>query len=159
MRADKANTKMLETLGEVKGAAVRLLARREHSRMELEQKIGARVAPELLAQALDALEAGGYLSDARFAAAYLRNKAAQGFGPMRIRGDMGRKGIGAELWQQSLEAEGIDWFEQARDLARRRFGAVTQEDRKHYAKCMRYLLGRGYNLDQARYALQQTDDE
>jgi regulatory protein len=78
---------------------------------------------------------------------------------MRIRGDMGRKGIGAELWQQSLEEEGIDWFEQARDLARRRFGAVTQADRKHYAKCMRYLLGRGYNLDQARHALQQADDE
>nr|WP_067288388.1 regulatory protein RecX [Marinobacterium profundum] len=150
---------MLETLGEVKGAAVRLLARREHSRMELEQKIGPRVEPELLAQALDALEADGYLSDARFAAVYLRSKAALGFGPMRIRGDMGRKGIGAELWQQSLEEQGIDWFEQARDLAQRRFGTVTQEDRKHYAKCMRYLLGRGYNLDQARYALQQADDE
>ncbi len=150
---------ILETLVEVKAAAVRLLARREHSRAELEQKIGGRTEPVLLAQALDALEADGYLSDARFAAVYLRSKAAQGFGPMRIRSEMGRKGIDAALWHQSLEAEPVDWFAQARDLARRRFGVVPREDRKLYAKCMRYLITRGYSIDQARYALLPGDDD
>jgi regulatory protein len=150
---------MLETLGEIKSAAVGLLARREHSRAELEHKLGGRAQPDLLAAALDALEADGYLSDERFAAVYLRSKAAQGFGPMRIRADLQRKGIGAQLWQQSLEAEPVDWFEQARDLAARRFGAVAREDRQLYAKRMRYLLGRGFTLDQARYALQAGDDD
>jgi regulatory protein len=150
---------MLETLADVKAAAVRLLARREHSRAELVQKIGGRTEPGLLVQALDALEADGYLSDARFAAVYLRSKAAQGFGPMRIRSEMARKGIDAALWQQSLEEEPVDWFEQARDLARRRFGVVPRDDRKLYAKCMRYLMTRGYNMDQARYALESGGDE
>lgn len=150
---------MLETLGEIKAAAVRLLARREHSRAELELKIGSKCAEQgVLAEALDALEADGYLSDARFAAVYLRSKAAQGFGPLRIRAEMRRKGIDAALWQQSLDEEPVDWFEQARALAQRRFGQVSQQDRKHYAKCMRYLLNRGYNLEQARYALEDADD-
>ncbi len=150
---------MLETLGEIRSAAVRLLARREHSRTELQQKLAARADERLLAEALDSLQTDGYQSDARFAAIYIRSKAARGFGPLRIRADLGRKGIDARLWQLSLEAEPVDWFEQARVLARRRFGPVAREDRPVYARCMRYLLGRGYDMDQARYALDETAAE
>ncbi len=149
---------MLETLGEIRNAAIRLLARREHSRQELRQKLGARCEEGLLEQALDALEADGYLSDARFAASYLRSKAGQGFGPMRIRAELGRKGIGNDLWQQALDEEPMDWFGQARDLARRRFAPVARDDRQTWAKRMRYLTGRGYSPDQARYALQADED-
>lgn len=149
---------MLESTADVKAAAIRLLARREHSRQELRQKLGSRCDDALLAAALDALETDGYLSDARFAASYLRSKAAQGFGPMRIRADLGRKGIASELWQRALDEEPVDWFEQARELARRRFAPVERDDRQTWAKRMRYLTGRGYTPDQARYAL-EADEE
>ncbi|MFC6669903.1 regulatory protein RecX [Marinobacterium aestuariivivens] len=150
---------MYETETEIKAAAIRLLARREHSRRELEQKLAARCDSALLQEALDRLQHEGYLSDARFTASYLRSKAAQGFGPMRIRSDLGRKGIGQELWQQALDEEPVDWFEQARDLARRRFPPVARDDRQTWAKRMRYLTARGYSPDQARYALEQDDAE
>ncbi|NVK40909.1 MAG: regulatory protein RecX [Oceanospirillaceae bacterium] len=153
---------MLETASEIRNAAIRLLTRREHSRLELRQKLAARCDDaqlELeLELELDRLESDGYLSDARFAACYVRSKASQGFGPMRIRADLGRKGIASELWQQALDEEPVDWFEQARDLARRRFPPVARDDRQAWAKRMRYLTGRGYTPDQARYAL-EADDE
>jgi regulatory protein len=62
-----------------KRTAVELLARREHSRLELERKLATRGFPEaVIAPALDALEHSGLLVAARFTESFIRSRIAKG---------------------------------------------------------------------------------
>jgi regulatory protein len=68
--------------------AVALLARREHSRVELTRKLAAKGFPEdLIGATLDDLECSGTLAAARFAESFIRTRVAKGQGPTRIRAE------------------------------------------------------------------------
>ena len=82
--------------------ALRCLALREHSRAELARKLGSLGDADEVNAELDRLTELGLLSDARFADAYVRAKAAR-FGAARLRLELGRKGVSAELIAASLE--------------------------------------------------------
>ena len=64
--------------------ALRCLAQREHSRAELARKLGSLGEADEVNAELDRLTELGLLSDARFADAYVRAKAAR-FGASRLR--------------------------------------------------------------------------
>jgi hypothetical protein len=72
---------------EAKGAALKILSSRSHSRKELRAKLEERGhAPEAIAAALDRLEAVGLQSDAEFAEVFARSKWRQTkWGPSRIK--------------------------------------------------------------------------
>jgi SOS response regulatory protein OraA/RecX len=72
----------------LKGKALRLLARREHSRAELARKLAAEAERRKRSRSvLDQLEQAGLLSDARFAEALVFSRAAR-FGAARLRHDL-----------------------------------------------------------------------
>ena len=61
----------------LKGRALRLLSRREHSRRELERKLQPyEEEPGKLAQALDELQAKGFISEQRVVESVLHRRAA-----------------------------------------------------------------------------------
>ena len=70
----------------------------------------------------------GLLSDARFAEAYVRAKAAR-FGASRLRFELARRGGTAELIAASLAGDCGDAarLERARDIHRRKFAAAPQD--------------------------------
>lgn len=77
--------------------AASLIARREHSRSELELKLRARgFARDAARQALDFLESEGLVDDRRFAEAYARYRAAR------------RRTEGPALIELALRAKGVD---------------------------------------------------
>ena len=60
----------------LKARALRLLARREYSRAELERKLAVHASePGALAQALDELSALGFINEERVAASLLHRRA------------------------------------------------------------------------------------
>ena len=62
----------------LKSRALRLLARREHSRAELERKLAAHASePGELAQALDELSALGLINEDRVAASLLHRRVSR----------------------------------------------------------------------------------
>ena len=64
--------------GDLRERALRLLARREHSRAELARKLeAAGFAREEIALLLDAFEAKNWLSDQRFAESYVADHRAR----------------------------------------------------------------------------------
>ncbi len=66
--------------------AMNFLVRREHSDVELRQKLRQRSVPEWLLDLLITwLEDQGYLSLERFAYSYAKNRADLGYGPIRVR--------------------------------------------------------------------------
>ena len=115
--------------------ALGLLVRREHSERELTRKLRARgIADEDANAAVEKLKAAGWQDDARFAENLVRSRAAAGFGPLRIRAELGTHGLEREAVTTAMEGFDGDWTEIARDLVKRRFGSPGMQDRAQQRK-------------------------
>lgn len=134
-----------------------LLARREHSRLELERKLDTRgFGQPLIAATLDQLEADGLLSATRFARSFVASRYARGQGPVRIRRDLAERGI--EQAGEWLDADEYDWAALARQTRERRFGTELPSAYREKARQMRFLEYRGFTHEQIRRALEFADD-
>lgn len=145
----------------LKGRALRHLARREHSRAELERKLAphaedgpAGTAAEQVRAALDDLAAHGLLSDERAAESAL-TRAASRFGQRRLRQTLQGKGLAPDLVAATLERAKGGELERATAVWRRRFGTppATPAERARQA---RFLAGRGFDGDVIRRVLRQA---
>ncbi len=124
-----------------------LLARREHARAELARKLRQRdFSADEIDAALDRLAQEGLLSDARFAEAYVRQRAGKGFGPIRIRHELAERGVDAALIDAALVPWAEQWLAIAAAQWEKRFG-VAPEDAKARAKQQRFLQYRGFGFD------------
>jgi regulatory protein len=133
---------------------VALLARREHSRLELERKLRQRGMDGAdLAPVLDELAAANLQSDARFAEHYARGRAERGYGPLRICAELQARGIGSAGVATALAILEADWAGQACLAREKRFGPDRPADLKERARQTRFLLQRGYSQEQIRRAL------
>jgi regulatory protein len=133
--------------------ALGLLVRREHSRVELTRKLTARgVERDDAVAAIDKLEAAGWQDDTRFAELLVRSRAATGYGPVRIRAELGMHSLGREAVAAAMETAEVDWEATARDLVRRRFGEDLTNDRERQRKAADWLLRRGFTGAHVRAA-------
>ena len=144
--------------------AVKLLARRDHSRSELAKKLSPLATLEEINAVLDQLEQTGLLSDARAAAAYVRSRAAR-FGAAKLDYALRAKGISAEVIEASLAQQELGGeLQRARELWRRKFGTKRQagqttDEAKEWARQARFLQSRGFSAEIIRKLLTAPDDE
>jgi regulatory protein len=136
-------------IDELRNAAIGLLARREHSRRELERKLGKRFRDRPLErseldQALDGLAADGLQSDARCAESMIHARIARGQGPLKIRAGLREAGLEGETVQRLLEAEEEEWPRHLQTVVRTRFGEAPPADRRDWGRRARFLAGRGF---------------
>lgn len=138
---------VLDNPAAVRRAAMDLLARREHGRMELSRKLRSRGAPaDLIEPALERLADEGLLSEARYLESFVRMRANAGYGPLRIREELTQRGLPREDVEQALRESGFDWNEQLREVWLRKFGELPSDQRER-ARQGRFLSYRGYPLD------------
>jgi regulatory protein len=147
---------------DVRAAALRLLARREYARAELELRLARRGAePADIARVLDSLERDGYLSDARYAQALVAQRAGH-LGQRAIARDLRERGIASDDAKAALSplAE-RDEIADATALWQRRFGQPPADERER-ARQVRFLVSRGFSAATAfrvlRAAGARTDD-
>lgn len=134
--------------------AMDLLARREHSRRELERKLRTREVPAGLAtEVLDELIADGLLDNARFAEAFVRSRSGRGRGPRKILAELAERGIDASLAERALRAGETDWTALAEEVLGKRFGNTPIRDLKDRTRRMRFLAQRGFTREQSSAAL------
>ncbi|SEL33411.1 regulatory protein RecX [Halomonas daqiaonensis] len=143
--------------------AIRLLARREHSRQELAERLAAKGhAPDGIAECLDDLAEQGLQSDARFAESFLRSRILRGQGPLKIRVELERRGLGREeihhAFNEAEQAGEVDWFALAAAALSRRFTGPGDTPRER-ARRERFLAQRGFEFDQVRHALEHAWDD
>ena len=132
-----------DTATELRARALRLLARREHSRAELARKLAPRSeSPQALEFLLLELEKRKQLSDERFASERA-HVLSRKYGAARIRRDLKAKGVDAQVID-GVSSEGD--LERARAILARKYRepATTREER---AKRMRFLQGRGFSSE------------
>ncbi len=136
---------------ELEQAAIRLLATREHTRVELGRKLAGRAEDKvLLEQVLDGLEASHYLSDARFAEQYIESRSRKGYGPLRIRKELQEKGVSSENIAQWLDEYDVQWEGRMKTISARKFGQTPPADFKQRAKRARFLEYRGFHPEMIR---------
>jgi regulatory protein len=134
--------------------ALELLARREHTRLELERKLKAQGAPPLVvAEALDGLEKEGLVSAARFAESFVRSRVAKGQGPLRIRRELAARGVSDQDAAAALDAGSYDWRSLARSVRIKKYGSERPKRYTEHARQARFLEYRGFDYDQIRSAL------
>ena len=140
--------------------ALELLVRREHSRRDLKRKLGLRGAdPEEAAAAVDKLTGLGYQDDSRFAASFARDRAAAGYGPVRIRQELAGHGLDREQVEIALAACERDWPELAKLQITRRFRPAELEDPARRRKAVDFLLRRGFDQSSAWAAVRYRPDD
>lgn len=143
----------------VRRAAMDLLARREHGRVELTRKLRKRGAPdELIEAALQRLAEEGLLSEARYLESFIAYRARAGYGPQRIREELGQRGLARSDIEQALRDSGIDWFEQLRETWQRKFAGQLPADVRERAQQGRFLTYRGYSQEMIGRLLRGCDE-
>lgn len=133
--------------------ALRLLARREHSRAELARKLVPHAeSAETLNAVLDELVARRLLSDERYVEMRLNARSAR-FGNARLAQELRTQGVHEELVDAAL-AGCNDELTRARAVWRRKFGdRPLTEDAAGRAKQMRFLMSRGFSGETVRRVL------
>jgi len=145
-----------------RAAALRLLARREHSRLELDLKLRQRqIEAPLIEKVLDECEANDWLNNERFADVFARQRFDLGYGPLKIIAELQQRGIQRlPPWLSSMTDE--EWTDSAIRVRDRRFGLLDiREDWDEQGRQGRFLARRGYASDYIKSALEiwLTDDD
>lgn len=163
--------------------AMRILAMRDHSEAEFRRKLvisseraaqfakqqgdkqqGAKqetpqepLAPEEIDRVVEWCYQHTWLDDPRFAERYVAGRSRKGYGPQRIRMELGQKGIDKTLIDETLFAAEIDWQAQAFMLAERKFGLPLPSEWKEKAKVQRYLMAKGFFMEDIRSIFENFD--
>jgi regulatory protein len=142
----------------LKARALRYLAAREHSRVELARKL-ARYAGENedVEALLDTLEAAKFLSEERFSESLVNRRAAR-FGNQRILAELQSHQLDDALLSEVKAGLEQDESARAKEVWRKRFGQPPA-DAAERAKHMRFLQQRGFSHRAIQAALRQSDDE
>lgn len=135
--------------GDLRERALRLLARREHSRMELIRKLKLAGFPiEEIAPLLDAFEQKNWLSDQRFAESYVADHCAKA-GSVKLAYELRQRGVSDEVIEAALDAQRDSELERAQEVWKKKFGS-SPADATERARQMRFLQGRGFAQDVIR---------
>lgn len=137
--------------------ALRLLARREYTRRELQQKLVPHVEDEAeLGTLLDDFSRRGWLSEQRFTEQLIHARQGK-FGSRRIAHELKGKGVSAEAVAAVLPQLQEGEMETARAVWEKKFGNLPG-DAKERAKQMRFLQSRGFSFDVIARVLETGGD-
>ncbi len=142
----------------IRAKGIELLVRREHSRLELRQKLAQRGFPrEGIDSALDELAEEGLLNESRYAEIYACSRADKGYGPLRIASKLRERGIPQELVDQVLTGLENDWLSKLRELHRKRFKSLIPADAAGRMQQTRLFRQHGFTIDQIRYLFENGE--
>ena len=131
--------------GTLRERALRLLARREHSRIELARKLAAHAeSADALELLLDDLTARRLLSDERYVEMRMNARGSR-FGNTRLSHEFRTQGVAGELVEAAL-ANANDELTRARGVWQRKFGNRPEAlDSAARARQIRFMIGRGFS--------------
>lgn len=145
-----------EDLAQIRAVAFRILAAREHSKLELRGKLQQRAfGSENIEQVIAELEAEGLQSDTRYVEMLLRSRANKGYGPARIRQELKSHYVKTEIIENVWKNHEFDWFESCLNVMQKKFSVVAKDDWKQQQKIRRHLSQRGFSEEHIKYALCQ----
>jgi len=142
---------------ELRQQAIKLLARREHTRAELARKLVGHGTQEEIDAVLADMEASQLQSDDRTAENYLRSNASR-LGASRLRHTLKTRGVAPEMIEEQMaQADLPEEIERARAAWSRKFSAAPANP-KEWARQARFLQSRGFAGDIIRRLLKESKE-
>lgn len=155
--------------------AVRILTMRDYSEAELRRKLSfpvRRTGPAIQStksepetpspEQIDCVVAwcytNRYLDDVLFARRYVASQSRKGYGPQRIHIGLRDKGVSQPLIDEILASVDVEWGKKAYEVAERKFGLPLPSEWKEKAKVQRYLMTRGYLVEDIYSIFSNFDD-
>jgi regulatory protein len=133
----------------IRHSAIRLLARREHSRRELFLKLTQReFESATIHQIISDLEQDDLLSESRFISMIVRVRSSRGVGPLKIIAELQTHGIHQREIEQDEDWQATDWIQIGRIARAKRFKETKPYSIEESAKQTRHLIQRGFRMDQ-----------
>jgi regulatory protein len=134
-----------------------MLARRDHSRLEIVRKLGRYTEDQSeIERVLDDLERCGWLSEQRVVEQVVASRRRR-FGARRIAHELREKGISEDAIGTVLPQLRDSEFVAAREVWRRKFG-TSPANARDKARQIRFLQGRGFDPDVIRRVLRSDED-
>ena len=138
---------MADELKQIQNAALRLLARREHSQLELRNKLKMRGFNNQQVEAIVAeLAEQGWLCDRRFAESYARQRIQKGYGPNRIAFDLRQNEIVDFDLDAIVHETAGNWLTVLIRVYEKKYKQEQILTRNEWAKRSRFLLQRGFTV-------------
>jgi regulatory protein len=126
-----------------------MLMRREHSKLELRQKLNLKDFDDaVINDSISLLVEQKHQSDERFSEAFILMRFNQGKGPIKISMELKSRGI------SEFDLTLFNWFELAKDVKYKKFGDSKFLDYKEKSKQKRFLQSRGFGFDEINQAFQ-----
>jgi regulatory protein len=143
--------------GELRERAMRLLARREHSRAELVRKLGQAGFDACDIQLLlDEFEEKKWLSDRRFAESYVADHRTRA-GAVKLAFDLRQRGVADNIIEAVLSDNRDSELERAQVVWQKKFGSAPA-DMTEKARQMRFLQSRGFGAEVIRRVIHDAAD-
>ena len=129
--------------------ALFLLTRRDHTSLELRQKLSRKDYPNAgIDTVIAALEETGLINAVRFAESYSHYRRGKGYGPRRIAMELQSKGIAEAVIAEQVKITDNAWFTEIRAIWRKHFKGRQPADQRERARQLRFLYNRGFTQDQ-----------
>lgn len=134
--------------------ALGFLVRRERSQRELKTRLTHEgYSEDESSAAIEALQKGNQLSNARFAEMLARTRCSAGYGPLRISAELRTHGISDAEIRSAIDSLECDWHEQAQRQLRRHFGNARALDANSRSRQLAFLSRRGFDAVAIKTAL------
>ena len=170
--SDELSAKELEEIKatavveDAKGLALRYLSRQPRTAGEVMLKLkGYDIDEDVILAVLDFLKEYRYVDDTAYSGKYIEQKRRAGYGDIRIKGELIRKGVKRDIVDSVFSelAEEMDDEDDAVDetgeiilnLLRRRIKSESREefDKKERQRIYNFLNSRGFSYDDAKAAV------
>ncbi len=145
------STTAIERRRQIEAICLRLLARRDHSRRELLDKLGLRgFQPSEAKPVIDAMAEQNWQNDARYAESYIRQRIASGYGPVRIRYELQQRGITNADPDAQIEQQG-GWQNLLMGVYGKKYPEESSLTLNEWLKRSRFLQQRGFTTDMIKW--------
>ena len=142
----------------LKARALRYLSIREYSPKELARKLSPYMEEgDDLVTLIEWLQKQGFLSEERFAEAFVRRRSAR-YGCGRVLRELEMHGVDEKILDGAKNAMSENEFDRALGIWRKKFGSKPA-DASEKAKQIRFLMQRGFSGEIVRRVLNGEEHE
>ena len=123
------------------------LSRREHSEKEIYLKfINLVDSKNNLLEEIVKLKEEGLISNQRYAEAYIRSRFHSGFGPVRIKYELGKKGVIETTIIKAFQETDLDWDDKLKSEFKKKYESNDVKN-LNVNKISKFFLYRGFDLE------------
>ena len=123
------------------------LSRREHSEKEIYLKFVNLVnSKDILLEEILKLKEEGLISNQRYAEAYIRSRFHSGFGPVRIKYELEKKGVIKTIIKTAFQETDLDWDDKLKSELKKKYESNDMKN-LNINKISKFFLYRGFDLE------------